>query len=186
MRRNERLHGVRFLFLVASAACITALAHASPPSRQDLAGGQRRSYVESDRLVRLTMEVPVEPERVFDAWTNAAQLVEWFCHWAEMTVTEGGPYRLGWDGYEAVWEGTYVEVDRPNKLAFTWNPPAVIFPAGAYPTTITLTFEDLDGATRMVMEQSGFQGAPEMESSLELWRSYLYTLRAFLLQSAAQ
>jgi len=143
---------------------------------------QKRAFVEAELLVRLMMELPVEPEVMFDAWTTADQLVQWFPGSAEMTVTEGGEYRFGWDGWEEEWVGTYIEVDRPDRLVFTWQPPATVFPTGAYETTVTLSFEDLDGATRMTLEHSGFQGGSEMESHKEAWSGYLYNLRAYLLQ----
>ena len=146
------------------------------------ASPQQRAFVEAELLIRLTMELPVEPEVMFDAWTTADQLVQWFPGWAEMTVTEGGEYHFGWDGWEQEWVGTYVEVERPERLVFTWKPPAAVFPDGAYETTVTLSFEDLDGATRMILEHGGFQGGPEMESHKEAWSGYLYNLRAYLLQ----
>lgn len=153
-------------------------------AQQDEGAAQSRSFLETDRLIRLAMDLPVDPEVVFDAWTNAPQLVEWFPHWAEITVDEGGEYRMGWDGIDAVWEGSYLEVDRPNVLVFSWNPPADYFPGGAYETTVRLTFEQVDGVTHMVLEHSGFRGTTEMESTLETWRAYLYNLRALLLQQA--
>ncbi len=146
------------------------------------ARSQQPAFVEAELLVRLTMELPVEPEVMFDAWTTADQLVQWFPGAAEMTVTEGGEYRFGWDGWEEEWVGTYIEVDRPERLVFTWQPPATVFPAGAYETTVTLSFEDLDGATRMTLETTVLQGGPEMESHKEAWSGYLYNLRAYLLQ----
>ena len=164
------------LLLVAVAVAIGGAAPGPPPVQR---------YVEGELLLRLTMEVPVEPEVVFDAWTRAEMLVEWFPARAAMTVTEGGEYRFSWEGWEEVWTGTYLEVDRPNRLVFTWQPPAEVFPEGAYETTVTLTFEDLDGATRLRLEHSGFHGAAEMESHLESWRGYLFNLRAFLLRQSA-
>lgn len=170
----------RFEAVLLVAAVVGAVGSAAAAPRPS--GVQR--YVEAEFLLRLTMEVPVEPERVFDAWTRAEILVGWFPASAQMTVTEGGEYRFGWDGWEAVWSGTYIEVDRPSRLVFTWNPPASAFPEGAYETRVTLTFEDLDGATRLQLEHSGFQGGLEMDSHLESWRGYLYNLRAFLLQQS--
>ena len=147
------------------------------------AGAQQRAFVESEMLVRLSMEIPVEQVELYDAWTVADQLVQWFPSSAEMTVTEGGEYRFGWDGYEEEWVGVYVEIDRPERLSFTWQPPASVFPEGAYETLVTLTFEEVDdGITRLVLEHTGFQGGAEMESHMEAWRGYLYNLRAFLLQ----
>jgi len=144
---------------------------------------QQRAFVEGELVLRLTMEIPLAPEVLYDAWTTADELVQWFPSFAEMTVTEGGEYRFGWEGWEDEWLGVYVEVDRPNRLVFTWQPPASAFPEGAYQTTVTLTFEALDeGATLLVLEHGGFQGGLEMESHMEAWRGYLYNLRAFLLQ----
>ena len=176
VRRRVQLRGALVLLVMICAQGQAVL------GRQDEDEVQRRAFVEADRLLRLSMEVPVEPELMFDAWTNAPQLVEWFPHWAEITVTEGGSYRMGWDGIDAVWEGTYLEVDRPSILTFTWNPPAAYFPDGAYPTTVRITFEQLEGVTRMVLEHSGFRGTADMETTLETWRAYLYNLRALLLQ----
>jgi len=166
------------LLLVACVQGPVALA------QQDEGATQSRAFLEAERLIRLSMDIPVEPEVLFDAWTNAPQLVEWFPHWAEITVTEGGVYRMGWDGIDAVWEGSYLEVDRPNVLVFTWNPPAEYFPGGAYETTVRLTFEQVEGVTQMVLEHGGFRGTAEMETTLETWRAYLYNLRALLLQQA--
>jgi uncharacterized protein YndB with AHSA1/START domain len=143
---------------------------------------QQGAFVASELVVRLSTEIPVGREEVYDAWTVADQLVQWFPGSAQMTVTEGGEYRFGWDGWEEQWVGTYVEVARPERLVFTWQPPAAVFPEGSYETTVVLTFEELDGATRIVLEHGGFQGGAEMESHMEAWRGYLYNLRAFLLQ----
>lgn len=147
------------------------------------AGAQQRAFVSGELLVRLEMEVPVPPQAVYDAWTIADQLVQWFPGSAEMTVTEGGEYLFGWDGYEEQWAGVYVEIERPERLVFTWQPPASVFPEGAYQTTVTLTFEEIgEGATRLVLEHGGFTGGVEADSHLQAWRGYLYNLRAFLLQ----
>ena len=147
------------------------------------ATAQQAAFVESELVVELTMEVPVPRAQVYDGWTVADQLVQWFPGFAQMTVTEGGEYRFGWDGWDEEWVGIYVEVDRPNRLVFTWQPPAAAFPEGAYETTVTLTFEELDDElTRLQLRHSGFRGGAEMESHMEAWRGYLYNLRAFLLQ----
>lgn len=160
------------------AATILLVAIAPRP-----AAAQQQAFVQGELVVRLEMEVPVAPETVYDAWTIADQLVQWFPSYAEMTVTEGGEYRFGWEGWDQEWVGTYLEIERPERIAFTWHPPAAVFPEGAYETTVILTFEEVEeGVTRLVLEHSGFKGGAEAESHLEAWRGYLYNLRAFLLQ----
>lgn len=141
------------------------------------------TILESDRVLRFVLRLPVQRELAFDAWTDAGQLVEWLSHWAEMTVAEGESFRIGWEGYEGVWEGRYLEIDRPVKLVFTWLPPESVFPGGAYETIVTLLFQETeDGATLLTLEHSGFRAAAEMEAQLLAWRPYLFALRAFLLQ----
>ncbi len=141
------------------------------------------TILESDRLLRFVLRLPVQRELAFDAWTDANQLVEWLSHWAEMTVAEGEGFRIGWEGYDGVWEGRYLEIDRPAKLVFTWLPPKSVFPGGAYETLVTVLFRETeDGATLLTLEHSGFRAAPEMEAQLQAWRPYLFALRAFLLQ----
>ena len=147
---------------------------------------QQGAYVEGGIAVELSMELPVPIEEVWDAWTTAGQLVQWFPGAAQMEVTEGGEYLFGWDGWDGEWRGTYLEVDRPNRLVFTWQPPASAFPEGSYETTVTLTFEDLDGMTKFTLEHGGFQAGADAESHLNSWRSYLYNLRVFLLQRSTR
>jgi uncharacterized protein YndB with AHSA1/START domain len=129
----------------------------------------------------------VDPETAFDAWTEAADLVEWLPHWAEMQVAEGEGFSMGWDGYDGVWTGTYLEVQRPERLVFTWVVPEGVFPSGSYETVVALTFEEVDeGRTSLLLEHSGFQEAGELESQLQAWRGYMFALRAHLLRPAAE
>ncbi len=173
--------------LVATCLLI-ALAGAAPqgPSERQILRRQEapaEEILQVERLIRLRLRLPVAPEVAFDAWTDAEQLVQWFAQWAEMTVDEGHGYRLGWDGVQGAWQGTYLEVVRPERLAFTWLPPKEVFPAGAYETRVTLTFTpDGDGRTLMTLEHTGFEGVAEMEAQLQAWRPYLFALRAYLLR----
>lgn len=181
----------RIVTMLALGVTVSTLALAGPrgqggeqilrPAQEDGSG-----ILTADRVARLSIALPVAPEVAWDAWTSAPQLVEWFAHWAEMTVAPDGDYRVGWDGFDGVWQGRYLEVDRPDSLSFSWLPPADVFPAGAYETIVTLTFEEDDeGGTRMTLEHSGFRGSAELEAQLQAWRGYLFALRAFLLQPRA-
>ena len=122
----------------------------------------------------------------FDAWTVSTNLVEWLPHWVEMQVAEGQKFSMGWDGYEGVWTGTYLEVDRPERLVFTWVAPEGVFPSGSYETIVTLTFEEVEeGRTSLLLEHSGFREPAEFESQLQAWRGYMFALRAHLLRPTA-
>lgn len=75
--------------------------------------------------------IAANPERLFAAWTDPALLARWFAPTAEYTIIVhrldlrvGGGYRLEMrhsGGASHVIAGTYSEVARPERLAFTWR-----------------------------------------------------------------
>jgi uncharacterized protein YndB with AHSA1/START domain len=72
---------------------------------------------------------PVDRERVFRAWTDAEEIKSWLVpEGVEMTSAEvdarvGGDFRLQYralDGSIFYAVGTFVEVEPPRRLVFTW------------------------------------------------------------------
>jgi uncharacterized protein YndB with AHSA1/START domain len=110
---------------------------------------------------------------VFDAWTDAEHLAAWwgphgFTNRCEADARPGGKYRIvmvGADGVEYAMKGVYREVVRPERLVYSADlsehPEAwhdLIDPkrdkrAGrpALPSITTVTFEELDGKTRVTV-----------------------------------
>ncbi len=171
------------LLLVVAGLAIPVFGLAAQILRPDDTDAQ---ILEIERVVRMRLALPVDRETAFDAWTVSTNLVEWLPHWVEMQVAEGEGFSMGWEGYEGVWTGTYLEVDRPARLVFTWVAPDGVFPSGSYETVVTLTFEEVDeGHTALVLEHDGFLQADELESQLQAWRGYMFALRAHLLRPAA-
>ncbi len=92
-----------------------------------------------DHSVRQRRVLDASIERVWDAWTQPALMLEWFCPLG-MTTTDavvalrvGGRFRITMAqgpqalptppefGPELVAEGTYEQVERPRLLGFTWT-----------------------------------------------------------------
>lgn len=73
-----------------------------------------------------------EPERVWSAWTEASSMSRWMCPGGveraevELDVREGGAFTIDMIEGEVVHHhtGRYIEVRRPERLAFTWVSPA--------------------------------------------------------------
>ena len=70
------------------------------------------------------------PERVFEAWTNPAQLKKWWgpkpavCPEAEIDLRVGGKFRIGnlFPDGSLIWIlGEFTLVDPPRKLVYTWR-----------------------------------------------------------------
>lgn len=172
------------LLLVAAGLSIPVAGPAAQILRPQ--GDANAEILETERVIRMRLALPVDREVAFDAWTVSTNLVEWLPHWVEMQVAEGEGFSMGWDGYEGVWTGTYLEVDRPERLVFTWVAPEGVFPSGSYETVVTLIFEEVgEGRTSLLLEHSGFHESGELEAQLQAWRGYMFALRAHLLRPAA-
>jgi uncharacterized protein YndB with AHSA1/START domain len=127
--------------------------------------------------LRIERTFAADPERVYDAWTSVDALRRWWPAgpgWttpvAEVDVRVGGRLRLvmrDTDGTELGGEGTYLTLDRPHRLAFTWrwDVPAV----GAEPQVVEVTFTgNPDGTTAVVLTNTGLSES-EAESHGEGW-----------------
>jgi uncharacterized protein YndB with AHSA1/START domain len=118
-------------------------------------------------------ELPTyELERIFDAprelvwrtWTEPALLARWYGPNVEtivhrLDVTPGGLWlgEMKWDGKSSYQRAEYLEVDPPERLVWLhassdadWTIiPSPMMPDWPRVLLTTVTFEDLDGRTRM-------------------------------------
>jgi len=122
--------------------------------------------------VQLRRRVKATAEQIFDLWTKPDLMIRWMSPYpgavhckASCDLRPGGAFSLVMSSEESSREvsGTYVEVDRPRKLVFTWIGPLTnnvntlvtveLYPSGDE-TDLVLTHERLptraifDGHTR--------------------------------------
>jgi uncharacterized protein YndB with AHSA1/START domain len=116
----------------------------------------RRTTVErrSDREVVVTRLFDAPARVVFDAWSKPELVERWWVprsmgmtlHACEMDVRTGGTYRFDFgDGMEFF--GRYVEVTPPSRIVWTNDE------GGDDSSVTTVTFEEVDGGTRLVMTE---------------------------------
>jgi uncharacterized protein YndB with AHSA1/START domain len=121
------------------------------------------SVATSERELEASVELPVPPERVFEALTTG-EITDWWVRpgvfdtrdwtgelrpggrWRATGVSRGQPY---------VASGEVLEIDAPRKLVHTWNGVG----AADAPSTLTYTLGRLPSGTRLSLRQSGF-GSP--------------------------
>jgi uncharacterized protein YndB with AHSA1/START domain len=116
---------------------------------------------------------------VFDAWTSASVLRQWWPagpDWdttvAEVDVRVGGGLRLVMrspDGAEFGGEGRYVEITPPTRLVFTWQWDAAELGTGAQLVEVSFT-ENPDSTTTVVLINRGLTES-EQQSHLEGWQA---------------
>ncbi len=117
----------------------------------------------SGLTLRLERTLGVPPETVFAAFVDPAGLAEWWgpagftAPSVELDVRPGGRYRIAMQPPDAELfhlGGEFLEVDRPERLVYTfeWEEPD----PDDQQTVVTLTFERAGGGTALIFEQRPF------------------------------
>jgi len=113
-------------------------------------------------IVQVRRRVKAGAEEIFDLWTRPDLMVRWMSPFpgavdckASCDLRPGGAFSLVMSSPEARRDvsGTYVEIDRPRKLVFTWIGPLTnnvntlvtveLNPRGDNETDLVLTHERL-------------------------------------------
>ena len=125
-------------------------------------------------VVRRTIRASCD--RLFDAWTHAAELVSWWgprsvrCTAAEVDLRVGGRYRIEnllASGARVTIAGEFTLVDRPHRLAYTWN----VTPGEAGTAElVTVRFDARgDSATDVIVTHERIASAAARTSHEEGW-----------------
>jgi uncharacterized protein YndB with AHSA1/START domain len=136
-------------------------------------------------VVKLERVLPAEIERVFDAWANAETMSRWFVvepTWTVKAVNElrvGGAFRIEMDrgdGTVFVCWGEYLEIERPNRLVFTWSSavPAI------QRSRVTIELTARGTMTALVLLHEALPDTPEGRAHTVGWEGSLTNLERFL------
>jgi uncharacterized protein YndB with AHSA1/START domain len=116
---------------------------------------------QTGRILRIERTFAAPAEDVFDAWTSPEVMRRWFhceADWetpkAEVDLRVGGKVRIVMrrpDGTEASAGGEYTVIDRPRRLVMSWT----FDDEPSNEQLIELSFSESDGATRVLMVNSG-------------------------------
>lgn len=129
-------------------------------------------------------------ERVYEAWTDAEQIKEWFGRpegidipHVDADVRVGGGYRIQFSspqGSSAI-VGTYRQVTPGERLAFTfaWEPPVWDVMKGDE-MLVTVDFVDVDGDTEVVLTHERIEGADSSAFHEEGWEGTFERLALYL------
>jgi uncharacterized protein YndB with AHSA1/START domain len=139
---------------------------------------------ETAASLRLSRTIAASPEEVFRAWTDPAEMKEWYCpeggtvDAAEVDLAVGGRFRVAMrmpDGVHVAY-GVYREIEPPRKLVFTWQWESDESRGGE--TLVTLEFKERDGSTELVLTHERFATAESRDGHEQGWASALNKLEA--------
>ncbi len=143
------------------------------------------------RTLRLVHRFKAPIERVFAAWTDPEQFMQWMCppgfalDQCELDARTGGAWRVhGYkpDGSPFAKSGVYREVRRSERLVFTWAHHAddCFASMRGHETTVERTFRAIDGTTELTLVHGPFVDAPSVEGHTEGWTASFGKLDDFL------
>jgi uncharacterized protein YndB with AHSA1/START domain len=133
--------------------------------------------------VRVSRRIRATQERLFRAWTDPKEIAHWWRMegdgWAfagaSVDARVGGKYRLemnGPGGMHHVAVGEYQEVERPTRLAFTWN-----VESKTVNTLVTVELNDVGGGeTEVVITHERFVDATSAAGHEKGWTELLRLL----------
>jgi uncharacterized protein YndB with AHSA1/START domain len=70
--------------------------------------------------VEVEARIAASPETVFDFFTDPDRMIQWMGRSAQLNPRPGGGFRCDING-DAVASGSYVAVEPPNRVVFTWG-----------------------------------------------------------------
>ncbi|WP_020501310.1 SRPBCC family protein [Sciscionella marina] len=132
-------------------------------------------------------------ELVFDAWTDPEQMTHW---WGPKELTtpretisidlrEGGRWSVRMvhppSGYVCPQGGLYREIDRPERLVFTWGIGEDEFTDRS---VVTIELAEVDGRTRMTFHQIGLASDEERENVTGGWSECLDKFAEYIERAA--
>ena len=132
-------------------------------------------------IVRHTIRAT--PERLFDAWTDARQLREWWgpegieCTEAHVDLRVGGAFRIGNrmpDGNVLFISGEFEVVERPTRLSFTWR-----VGDDRHVERVTVSFDGQGDKTDVVVRHTRILDAARRDQHQAGWAGCLKGLAAY-------
>ena len=132
-------------------------------------------------FIKQSVKIKSPRNQVFNALTQADELIRWFPTRSESDPQPGGKIKLTWEFENAnengSQEGNYVEVVPNEKVSYTWA-------AGSIPTLVTFDLKEVNGETSVELDHSTEQdGADEkklQEDHANQWGFFLMNLKSYL------
>lgn len=138
----------------------------------------------SEHKLTITKHLPATPEVVFDAWTTPDHMKHWFgpsmapASVPKLELRVGGEYRIDMhcDGKDYIHTGKYVEIDRPNRLVFSW----FLHGGKEKETVVTVDFKADGAGTLLTLTHERFSSAENCDAHKQGWTDIVNQLEGVL------
>jgi uncharacterized protein YndB with AHSA1/START domain len=133
-----------------------------------------------DTEIRIERVLQATIGRVYDAWTRADLLVQWYCPNPDLELKVQADVRVGGEyvvemGPHVV-RGSYLEVEPPHRLVFSWNWDGT----DDEPTRVEVELSEVADGTRLLLSHTGFTTAEDATNHRLGWDPELTRLATLL------
>ncbi len=144
----------------------------------------------TDLTLTIERTINAPQKAVFNAWLDPAMLARFMMPGPDMSVPVAKTDAIVGGGFEIVMHaggndiphhGTYKEISPHDRLVFTW-----FGPSPAEDSTVTLTFEAVEGGTHVILRHDRFIDEQRRDDHKNGWTGILASLENALTQRAAQ
>ncbi len=119
-----------------------------------MSDSQTSTERDDDLEIVVSQHVSAPREVVFEFLVDQEKMLRWLGVAVDIEATEGGRFWFDANGTDSA-AGRYLEVDKPNRVVFTFGWEASeVMPAGSSTVTITLA-DAADGTTDLELRHSG-------------------------------
>jgi uncharacterized protein YndB with AHSA1/START domain len=128
----------------------------------------------------LTRSIAAEPQRVWDAFTNADEYAAWIwpSEWnttCSIDLRIGGEFRVASDKAGLSIKGTYVEIDPITRLVMNWCPTGSLDE-----TVLTISIEPTATGAEVVLTHENFADEQSRADHERGWTDCLSRLPGYL------
>ena len=154
----------------------------------NLAQSSAATQLDQRPSLTITRRLRASPPKVYDAWTNPENLIQWFAAAqarpgsikADLDVRVGGHYRISFvnqdkDEYHEV-GGLYREVVPNARLQFTW----AWHSTPERESLVTIEFKADAGGTLMVFQHEQFADQTARDNHERGWNKFLDVLEQYV------
>jgi len=103
---------------------------------------------ETEAAVEVEVRIDAAPETVFDFFTDPAKMVQWMGRSHELDPRPGGVFRCDINGRDVA-SGTYIELEPPRRVVFTWGWESADNATQPGASTVEVTLGPDGGGTRV-------------------------------------
>ena len=125
----------------------------------------------------MEVRIAASPETVFDFFTDPDKMIQWMGRSAELDPVPGGSLRCDINGRHVA-SGSYVELDPPRRIVFTWGWEGEDATVAPGESTVEVNLVPDGGGTQLRLVHRDLPNAESAERHSYGWSHYTQRLSA--------